>query len=185
MTQFGTMTGAPRQNSGLTNLRELAAYAIAQGAKIALTYVVSFSGLLSPVYIAAYRSGGQAAFLAVNFAISTVWGAVMLILFLLLRAGFGGVPSMIATAGRASAFISRGGEIGALAIAYLIVIGVVMLVSTMFLRDLYASLGRSGQREIIFAIGLSLSFITAAIVYPIFIGLRSAFCRASVDEGSR
>jgi riboflavin transporter FmnP len=97
------------------------------------------------------------------------------LLFLALRAALGGVPTMVG--GSESAFTSRGEEIGAFVIAYLLMSIVVLTLNALFLSPIYAALGHGGQSELIFVIGLSISLVNAALVYPIFIGLRSAFCR--------
>lgn len=176
MTQFGA-PGVALQNGGLTNGREIGAYAIAQAIKLALTYAVGFSGLLSPLYLAAFKAGGAVGVVPVTFVINVIWGGVALLLFLALRAAFGSVPAMVAGSGRDSAFTSRGGEIGAFVIAYLILVVVVLALHSAFLAPIYAELGRNGQRQIVMLIGLSVSVVNAILVYPIFIGLRSAFCR--------
>jgi hypothetical protein len=175
MTQFSTTTAL--RNEGISNGREVGAYAIAQAIKIALTYAVSFSGLLSPLYAAAFKSGGAIAVVPVTFILNLVWGGVTLLLFLGLRAALGGVPAMIAGTGREGAFTSRGGEIGAFVLAYLLMMVALMIVSGVFLSAFYGLLNRSGQMQIVYAIGLSISLANAAVVYLIFVALRSAFCR--------
>jgi hypothetical protein len=92
MTQFG---GTAVRNEGISNGREAAAYAIAQTIKIALVYSLSFSGLLSPLYMAAFKTGGPIAVIPVTFAINVIWGGVTLLLFVALRAALGGVPATI------------------------------------------------------------------------------------------
>jgi len=174
MTQFGAIDVAAR-NVGITNGREIGAYAIAQAVKIALTYAVSFSGLLSPLYLAAYRSGGAIGVIPVTFVINVLWGGIALLLFLALRAALGGVPTMVADS--ESALTSRGGEIGAFVVAYLLMIIVVLTLNALLLAPIYAALGRGGQSELIFAVGLSISLVNAVLVYLLFVGLRSAFCR--------
>ena len=177
MTQFDT-PGIALRNGGLTNAREIGAYAIAQAVKLALTYAVSFSGLLSPLYLAAFKAGGAIGVVPVTFAINIIWGSVALLLFLALRAALGGVPLMIGGSGRDSAFTSRGGEIGAFIIAYVLMMIVVLLLHSAYLGPVYAALSRGGQSQIVFAIALAISLVNALIVYPIFIGLRSAFCKS-------
>src|SRR5215469_9169016 len=115
MTEFGTLDMTPR-NTGLTNGREVAAYAIAQVVKIVVVYAISYSGLMSPVYVTAGRIGGQLGVLFAGSIFSTFWGAAAFPLFLLLRAGFGGVPTLIGE--RRGAFTTSGGEIGAFAVAF-------------------------------------------------------------------
>ncbi|HEV2187251.1 MAG TPA: hypothetical protein VGR70_08580 [Stellaceae bacterium] len=145
--------------------------------KIALVYALSYTGLLSPLYLAAFRAGGAIAVVPVTLGLNIVWGGVVLLLFLALRVALGGVPTMVAGAGQESAFTSRGGEIGAFVVAYLLIMISVLTFNGLFLSPLYASLGRGGQGQIAFAIGLAISLVNAVLVYLIFIGLRSAFCR--------
>ena len=176
MAQFDTGSIVV-QNGGLTNGREIGAYAIAQVIKLALTYAVGFSGLLSPLYMAAYKIGGSLGVVPVTLVINVIWGGVALLLFLALRAALGGVPAVVAGPGRESAFTSRAGEIGAFVIAYLILVVIVLVLHSAFLAPIYAELGRNGQRQVIMTIGLAISVANAVLVYPIFIGLRSALCR--------
>jgi hypothetical protein len=177
MTQFGSPL-VTSENAGLTNGREIGAYAIAQAIKIALVSTVSFSGLLFPIYLAAFKSGGAIAIIPVTFALNVIWGSIGLLLFLAFRAALGGVPAMVAGPGRESAFTSRGGEIGAFVIAYLLLIVVVLALNSLLLAPIYTELGRAGQRQIVFAIGLAISLVNAVLVFLIFIGLRSAMCRS-------
>jgi hypothetical protein len=176
MTQLEP-TGIAPGNAGVSNGREISAYAIAQITKIALTYAVSLSGLLSPLYIAAYHRGGPFAIFPVSVAISVVWGAVALALFLLVRTALGGVPAMIAGSGRENVVTTRGGEIGAFIVAYLTVTVVLMIVNGVFLAFFRNSLSQGGQSAIAFAVGVSLSIAGAVVVYFLFIGLRAVFCR--------
>jgi len=176
MTQFDAVGAAPK-NAGISNGREIGAYAIAQAIKIVLTYLVSFSGLLSPLYLAAYKSGGAVGTVPITLGVNIVWGTAALLLFLALRSALGGVPTMIAGPGGEAAFTSRSGEIGAFVVAYLLVLVVVLVLNGMFLAPLYASLARGGQSQIVLAIGFSIALVNVAIVYAIFIGLRAAFCR--------
>jgi hypothetical protein len=113
----------------------------------------------------------------VTVALNILWGGVVLLLFLALRAGLRGVPSMVAGADRESAFASRGGEIGAFVIAYLVIVIAAMVLNGLFLSSIYVSLGRAGQQQVVFAIGLAISLVSAVLVCVLFIGLRSAICR--------
>jgi hypothetical protein len=174
MTQF---TSTAVRNEGISNGREVGAYAIAQAIKIALVYAVSFSGFLSSLYMAAYKTGGPIAVIPVTFSINVVWGGVTLLLFVGLRAALGGVPAMIAGPGRESIFTSRGREIGAFVIAYLLMIVALMVASGLFLSALYGSLNHNGQMQIVYAIGLSISLVNAAVTFLIFVALRAAFLR--------
>jgi len=176
MTQFDA-SGAALRNGSLTNGREIGAYAIAQAIKLALTYALSFSGLMSPLYLAAFRAGGAMGVVPLTFVVNLVWGSIALLLFLALRAALGGVPAMIGQPGQEGAFTSRGGEIGAFAIAYLLLMVAVLALNSAYLGPIYATLSRNGQSQVIFAIALAVSLVNALMVYLLFIALRSAFCR--------
>jgi len=176
MTQFATVAPAP-QNSGIANWQEFGAYAIAQAIKVALSFALSFSGLLTPVYTWAYRIGGVTSIVLVSAAISVFWATVLLVLFLALRGALGGVPTMIAEPGRAHAVTSSGGEIGAYVIAAALLIAVLTALNSAVLGPIYVSLSHGGQRSLATALAMSISAVGAAVVYAIFIGLRSAFCR--------
>ena len=95
MTQFATADSEAR-NNGIANGREIGAYAIAQAIKLVLSFGLSLSGLLSPLYGWAYRSGGVTAIVPLTIAISVFWATLVLGLFLTLRGALGGVPAMIA-----------------------------------------------------------------------------------------
>jgi hypothetical protein len=175
MTQFDTVypTG---QNGGITNGREIGAYAIAQAIKIALSFGLSFSGLMSPFYTWAYRGGGTRAVFVVSIMVSVFWTAVLLILFLALRSAFGGVPTMIAKPGQEHAFISLGGEIGAYVIAFALLIAGLAALNSVVLGPILVSLNRDGQKIAAVAMSFSTALVGAMIAYILFVALRSAFC---------
>jgi hypothetical protein len=176
MTQFGAIYPAT-QNGGIANGREIGAYAIAQAIKLALTFGLSISGLLTPIYLWAYQNGGVVAVVPVTVMISVFWAAVLLILFLALRGALGGVPTMIAEPGREHAVTSRGGEIGAYVIAYAILIAVLTAINGAVLAPVYTSLNHDGRHSAAMTLALVIAFAGAIVVYIVFIGLRAAFCR--------
>jgi hypothetical protein len=176
MTQFGTVIPAP-QNSGIANWQEFGAFAIAQAIKVALSFALSFSGLLTPIYTWAYRIGGVTSIVLVSAAISVFWASMLLVLFLALRGALGGVPTMIAVPGREHAVTSGGGEIGAYVIAAALLIAVLTALNSAVLGPIYVSLNHDGQRSLATALALTTSAAGAAVVYAVFIGLRAAFCR--------
>jgi len=175
MTQFGAVDGT-QQNGGITNCREIGAYAIAQGLKLILAYAVVYSGLTIPLYTWA-RTAGPGASLMLNVGFIAVYGGVILVIFLLLRGAFGGVPAAVTAPGRSGAIISRGGEIGAFVIAYAIAAVVQITLNIAVMNEVYIGLIRGGQRSLQTAIALAISVVAAAVVYAIFIALRSVFCR--------
>jgi hypothetical protein len=171
MSEIVSPTSAAR-NAGVTG-QEIAAYAIAQAIKIAASYALSYSGMLIPIYMWAAHYGGLASvWLGLGF--SLVYGGVTMLLFLALRGSFGGVPAMISGT---QTFTSSGGEIGAFVIAYAVGAIGQIAINTFVLNGFYIELYRSGQRALQMGIGATLSVVTAAIVFAIFIGLRAAFCR--------
>jgi hypothetical protein len=175
MTQFGTVYPTS-QNGGITNGREIGAYAIAQAIKIILSFALSFSGWLSPFFIWAYRAGGPRTVFLVSATISVFWTAVLLVLFLALRGALGGVPAMIAEPGREHAMASRGGEIGAYVIAFAFLIAGLTALNSVVLGPIYVSLNHSGQEMVTFAISFSTALVGAVLAYILFVALRSALC---------
>ena len=100
------------QRTPLTCWSEVAAYLIVQVLRIAVVFALSLSGILTPVFSAAYRWGGQVAFVTSGFVISLVWFALAFPLFLVARGFCGGTPAMIAEPGKRHAITSAGFEIG-------------------------------------------------------------------------
>jgi|SRR6185437_6339953 len=177
MTQFD---GAVSRNAGLTSGREVLAYALAQTIKIALADAVSFGGLLSPLYqwLAHTMAGhGQLgiALIVVTTAINALWTILGFAIFLVLRGLCGGTPAIFGGSGHEEAVTTRGAEIGAFALAYAIMVALLTTVNAVFLSQVYVSLYRSGEKLAAFGLGLTMSILSAAIVYAIFIAFRRAF----------
>lgn len=177
MTQFD---GAASRNAGLTNGREVLAYALAQTIKIALADAVGFGGLLTPVYQwTNHTMAGQGqlgvAIVAVTMTVNALWTILGLIVFLVLRGLIGGTPAIVGGSGSEEAVTTRGAEIGAFALAYAIVVAVLTTVNAVFLSQVYVSLYRSGGKLAAFGLGLTISILSATVVYAIFIAFRRAF----------
>src|SRR5262249_5970956 len=98
----------------LTNGGEIAAFVVARASTIAVIYAVNMM-FLSALYMQLYRSVGAAAISAVGFGVVAVGWIITLVLFLLFRAGFGGVPPTVAAPADKNAVTTSGGEIGAFA----------------------------------------------------------------------
>ncbi len=175
MTQFATADSEAR-NNGIANGREIGAYAIAQAIKLVLSFGLSLSGLLSPLYGWAYRNGGVTAIVPLTVAISVFWAVMVLGLFLGLRGALGGVPAIIGGPGRQHSVTTSGGEIGAYISAAALSIAALTVLNGVLGR-LYVSLGESGQRSVAIAVAFLVSAVGVVIVYAVFIGLRSLFCR--------
>jgi hypothetical protein len=171
MSQFG-MSAATR-NAGITSGREVLAYVLAQAIRIAVLYAVNYSGILLPVYMWAFHSGVMVATYVVSASLSLIWGAVGLVLFLLVRGALGGTPAFVTTNGRAVA--SSGAEIGAYIAAFAISLIAFMAVNIAFLEAVYRGLAQSQQRVMVFAISLAVSLINTTVVFVLFIALRWAF----------
>ena len=150
--------GVDRRNAGVTNALEVAAYIIAQMIKLALVYLLSFAGWLSPLYLWAMQTGGRLALYAVSIGLSVAWGVLTVVVFFALREVLGGVP----------ANTPRPAEIGLLALAYAVVIAAQLVLNAMVLSHIYVALGQ------LFAplLGLGLSIVFAAIIFAAFLGLR-------------
>jgi hypothetical protein len=162
----------------LTNYREVLAYSVAHGIRIAAVYLLAYLGVLAPLYKWAYRTGGSLAVLPVSFVLSLFWITLALPLFLMARGLFGGVPPMVAGPGQEEAITSTAAEIGAYFAAHLIGIVALMLVNSLILSAVYAALYQSGHRGFALPLGAALSVIATAAVFLIFVGLRRAFSAA-------
>jgi hypothetical protein len=174
MTQFEDpfATSPALANRGITNGREIAAYALAQAFRLTAIYLVSYSGALLPLYTWAFRSGIMVATYGVTAALSIVWGTAGLILFLVLRGPFGGTPALVSARGREQAITSSGAEIGAFIIAYAVSLIAVMALNIGILASIYRTLGQDGQRALVMALSLAVSIVNAIVVFVLFIALR-------------
>jgi hypothetical protein len=176
MTQFGTTDATPR-NTGITTGREVLAYILAQAIRIAALYLVNCLGLLLPIYTWAFHSGVMLATYGVTAAISLAWGAMGLLLFLVLRGAFGGTPASIAGRANERAVASNGAEIGVFIAAYAISLFAFMALNIAFPGSVYRSLAQSHQSLVVLALSLAVSTVSTTIVFILFIALRRGFCR--------
>lgn len=157
----------------LTNSREVAGFFLARAIVVAI-YFVMMPLVLTPLYMQLIRSGGASLMPVVTSGVGVVTWLVTLLLFLALRAGFGGVPPMVAGHGRRDAVTSSAAEIGAFLIAVLIVMVSVSTFSVYVLAGLYASLRQSGGTMWITPVAVAVSAVSAVVSFLIFITLRGA-----------
>ena len=169
MTQFQTQSPIlpASQNDGFTNAREIGAFIVAEVIKTAGTYMLALTGALSQFYLWAVHTGGHPLLLTVSIGLSTLWGAAVLVLFILFRALFGGIPTIVSHSPDAGS-ATRGAEIGAFVIAYAIVLAAIFLLNELFMAHMYGALGRMLAP----LVGLSVSLIGAVIVFVLFLALR-------------
>lgn len=162
----------------LTNYREVLAYSVAHGIRILTVYLLSYLGVLAPLYKWAYSTGGSLAVLPVSFGLGLIWAGLALPLFLMARGLFGGVPAIVAGPGKEEAITSTGAEIGAYFLAHLIGIVALMVLNSLILFPLYTALYRSGHAGFSLPLGAALSVVTTVAVFVIFVALRRAFSAA-------
>jgi uncharacterized membrane protein YeiB len=103
-------------------------------------------------------------------------------LFVALRAGFGGVPPMIAADRNAAT--TSGGEIGAFFLAYVAVTVIMGAVTSWGIAGVYMWLRRNGHAELSILVSLGVSLVSALIFLPVFIGLRGAIAGSSRVPGA-
>src|SRR5690242_3146716 len=99
----------------LTNGEEIGAFAVARAISVAAFYVVNWM-FFSSLYLQLYRSVGIAGTMAVSLGLGLVGWLLTLLLLVLFRAGFGGVPPMVAADSRA--VTTSGPEVGAFFLTY-------------------------------------------------------------------
>jgi hypothetical protein len=171
MTQFPTQSPVlpATDNAGFTNAREVAAFVVAELIKTLGVYLVTMSEVLNPLYMWAIHARAYSLVLGISAGISVVWGVVVLVLFILLRAGFGGIPTIVLKA-RDAGRVTCVAEIGAFVIVYAVVLAAIMLLNGFFLAQVYAAVGRT------FAplIGFATSAVGAVLVFFLFLSLRRA-----------
>ena len=155
-----------------TNGGEIAAFVVARVITIAIIYAVSMM-FLSALYLQLYRSVGAATVAAVGFGVMAAGWLITLVLFLLFRAAFGGVPPAVAAPAEKNAVTTSGGEIGAFAIAALIVMVAVSLVNTYVIVGLYRWMRANGYGAEMALVSIGISAGYAVVFFLIFIALRN------------
>ena len=166
----------------LTNSREVAGFFLARAIIVAIYFVIS-PLLLTPLYMQLFRAGGAILMTIATLSVSVVTWLLTLLLFLALRAGFGGVPPRVARHGRRDAVTSSAAEIAAFLIAVLIVMVAVSTVTVYVLAGVYASLRQSGGAIWITAVAIAVSAVSAVVFFLIFIALRGAMSSPVSAEG--
>ena len=169
MTQYQTQSPIlpASQNDGFTNGREIGAFIVAEVLKTIGAYMLALAGVLSPLYLWAIQIGGHSLLLTVSVGISVVWGAAVLVLFILFRSLMGGIPTLVSQ-GRGAGSATHAGEIGAFVIAYAIVLAIIFGLNELFLAQLYVAIGRMLAP----LLGLAVSLVGAVVVFILFLALR-------------
>jgi uncharacterized membrane protein YhaH (DUF805 family) len=166
---------------GLTNSREAAAFFVARAVVVPIYFFVLTPLVLTSLYMAVFRAGAAALLTLVSTSISFATWLITFVLFLALRAGFGGVPPRVG--GRREAMTSSAGEIAAFLIAALISILLIWAASMFGLTALYASLRQSGQAMWVTPLALGVSAVSAIVFFLIFIAIRGAMPGAATADG--
>ena len=156
---------------GLTNRREVFAYALAALVRYALVMAISFGGALTALYRGAYTTGGPGLVAALAFCLGAFWLALAMPVFFALRRGFGGVPA--AVAGR------RGAEIGAYAVAHLFVLVVANVVNSAVLSSIFVSLRQEGLGGLGYLLAFTVFLVFAALSFVLFVYIRRSFVRGA------
>lgn len=170
MSQYDTQSPilSDARNGGTTNTREIAAFVLAEIIKFGGAYAITYLGLLSALYLWAFQLGSRPLVFMVSAVISAAWGVVLFVLFILFRAGLGGAPTMMGPQGGTPPPITRGAEIAAFALAYVIVLGIILLLNGVFLSQVYVAVGRSLAQ----LVALAIAIVGAVAVFALFIGFR-------------
>src|SRR5262249_25082199 len=151
-----------------------------RGILVAIYFVIN-PFVLAPLYMALARLGGAS--LMAFTGISVLLWLATLLLFLALRAGFGGVPAMVARHGRRDAMTTSGAEIGAFLIAVLIVMVALWALTTFVLAGVYASFRQSNQMYLVLPVSIGMSVVSAVVFFLLFIALRSAMSAVPASDG--
>jgi uncharacterized membrane protein YhaH (DUF805 family) len=166
----------------LTNSREAGAFFLARAIIVAIMFLAT-PYVFSPIYMQLLQVGGPILMTVGTLSISFLAYLLTLALFLVFRGGFGGVPPRVAGYGRRDAVTSSAGEIGAYLIAVLIVMVLVSIFTGAVLTAVYVSLRQSGQMSWAVPISLSVSAVSAVVLFLIFIAIRGAMPAAASPDG--
>ena len=166
----------------LTNAGEVGAFFLARAIIVAIMYFVT-PYVLSPIYLQLFRSGGALLMTVGTLSVGFLAYLVTLLLFLVFRSGFGGVPLRVAGYGRRDAVTSSAGEIGAYLIAVLVVMVLFAVLNATILLAVYTSLRQSGATTLVLPVSLSVSAVSAVVLFLIFISVRSAMPAAASPDG--
>jgi uncharacterized membrane protein YhaH (DUF805 family) len=164
----------------LTNAGEIAGFFLARTIVLVLM-AVGAPFVLYPIYARLSETGGAVLVTLAGHSMNFVGWLVTLMLFVLLRGGFGGVPTRVA--GRRDAVTSSRGEIAAFLISAVIVMIALATVTGYVLIDIYVSLQRSGQVALVVPISLAASAAASVVFFLIFIAVRGAMPGVVSTEG--
>lgn len=166
----------------LTNGAEVGAFVLARAIVVAIMYFVS-PYVLTPIYLQLFRTGGAILMTAATMSVSFIAYLVTLLLFLVFRGGFAGVPPRVAGYGRRDAVTTSAGEIGAYLIAVLVVMVLLAVLNATVLVAVYTSLRQSGGTIWAVPVSLSISAVSAVVLFLIFVAVRSAMPAAASPDG--
>ena len=155
----------------LTNGGEIAAFILARAISVVAFYVV-YRMFFAAVYVQLYRSGGMAAAMAASLGLGLVGWLLTLLLLVLFRAGFAGVPPTVAADSRAVTTSSS--EVGAFFLAYLAVTVTVTLFNMWVVAGFYRWLAAHGAAGSAILVSFGVSAVSAVIFFLIFIAVRNA-----------
>lgn len=174
MSQYDTQSPVlpDFRNDGATNAREISAFVLAEIIKFAGAYALTYLGLMSALYLWAFHSGGRMLLLAVSGGVSAAWGVVVFVLLILFRALLGGVPTIISPQNQGPP-MTRRTEIAAFALAFLIVLGILLLLNGLVLPQVYLALGRSLAP----LVGFAVSIVGSIAAFILFVCFRQSMIR--------
>jgi hypothetical protein len=166
-----------------TTSSEAAAFFLARAIVIAAMFYIT-PRLLAPLYLQILREGGSALFTVISFGVSVVGWLVTLILFLALRASFGGTPAIVAPSGQQSQLTSSGGEIGAFAITATVVTLLLWGFYNFVMPSITAAIREAGRTDLQFPLSITISAVAAVLFFLLFVAHRDAMSPPAASHGS-
>jgi hypothetical protein len=154
-----------------TTGEEVAAFVLARAISIAAFYVANWL-FFATLYVQLYRSGGMAAAMAAGLAFGLVGWLLTLLLLVLFRAGFGGVPPTVAA--DTGAVTTSPAELGAFLLSYMGVTAIVSLFNVWVTPGIYGWMRANGHTGSIILVSLGIAAVSAIMFFPMFIALRGA-----------
>ncbi len=162
----------------LTNWGEAGGFFLARAIMAAVSYLLS-SVVLAPFYIGLLHSGRRVLMTVAASGIGALMWLTTLLLFLLLRALFGGVPQIVAPQARRRAFTSSSGEVAAYIVTSLVVLVILTAFNNKVIFGVYSSLRVNGRSDLVLLVTQAVLATTAVSFFVIFVVLRRAIWKGA------
>ena len=162
----------------LTNWGEAGGFSLARAIMAAVSYFLA-SMVLAPFYMGLLHSCRRVLMTMAASGVGALMWLATLLLFLLLRALFGGVPQIVAPQARRRAFTSSSGEVAAYIVTSLVVLVILTAFNNKVIFGVYSSLRVNGRTDLVAPVALTVLATTAVSFFVMFVVLRRAIWKGA------